>query len=380
MKIAILYNFLDNIGGAEIMCLNLARELNADIYTTNINKGRIKIMGFEDQIKNIFSIGKIPVNAPIRQQIVLMRFERLKLRNKYDLYIIFGEWALSGALNNHPNIWYIHSPIREIWDMYEGIRNNLLWYKRPFFDMWVYYNRHLNKKYLKSVDRSVCNSLNTQKKIKQYLNIDSKILYPLIETTDFHFNKSGDYWLSVNRLINHKRVEIQLKAFEKLPLEKLIIVGSYEKSNHIRSYANHIKKIKPKNVEIKSFVSQKELIDLYANCKGTLTTSKDEDFGRLPIESMASGKPVIAPNEGGYKETVIDGRTGILIDDIDETKLMETIKKISRKLESTKIQQQYKTQCQKQAKNFDKQTFMKKLNEEIDKVLNRKNGFKNIND
>ena len=68
-KIAIFHNYMDNIGGAERVGLTLARELNADFYTTNIDKEKIKKMGFSDI--NLISIGKIPVNAPFRQQMAL---------------------------------------------------------------------------------------------------------------------------------------------------------------------------------------------------------------------------------------------------------------------------------------------------------------------
>ena len=66
-----------------------------------------------------------------------------------------------------------------------------------------------------------------------------------------------------------------------------------------------------------NWIDYKNLIDLYSNCKGFIATAKDEDFGMSPVEAMASGKPVIAANEGGYRETIIDGVTGKLIDNID---------------------------------------------------------------
>ena len=112
MKIAIFHNYMDNIGGAEKVTLTLAKELNADIFTTNINKKKIKKMGFHNL--NIKSIGKIPINAPFRQQAALYKFRKLNLKNKYDFYIISGDWAMAGAVNNRPNLWYVHSPIREI--------------------------------------------------------------------------------------------------------------------------------------------------------------------------------------------------------------------------------------------------------------------------
>jgi len=351
---------MDNIGGAEMVALYLAKELNADIYTTNINPEQIKKMGFEEILPRIYSIGKIPINAPLKQQFALWRFRLLNLGNKYDFYIIDGDWAMSGAVKNKPNLWYVHSPIREIWDLYDYVRKNSVpSILRPLFDMWVFYNRYLNKKYTKKVDIMVCNSLNTKNRVKKYLNRDALVINPPTKTSDFHFGKTGDYWLSVNRLLNMKRIDLQLEAFTKLPNEKLIIVGSYEQARHFKEYAEYCNKIKPINVEIRSWVSRSELIELYANCKGFITTSKDEDFGLSVVEALASGKPVIAPNEGGYKETVLDGTTGMLIDDINTEKLIESIKKIGEELVQAPIK--YKDVCTKQALRFDLKTFIEQV-------------------
>jgi len=374
MKIAIFHNFLDNIGGAEIVTLILAKELNADIYTTNIDKEKIKKMGFTESLNRIYSIGKIPKNAPFRQQLTLWKFSRLKLKNKYEVYIISGDWAITGAINNKPNLWYVYSPIREIYDLKNYVKRNMMpFWKRPIFNIWANYNIKSNKKYVKNINLIVSISKIVQLRVKYYFNRDSEIISPPIDTINYEYKKNGNYWLSVNRLINHKRVEIQLKAFEKLPLEKLIIVGSYEGASYFQKYANHIKKIKPKNVEIKNWIDSYELKELYSNCKGFITTSLNEDFGLTPVEAMASGKPIIAPNEGGYKETVINGKTGVLIDDINVDKLKDAIEKLSDELKSKKNQQHFKTECQKQAKKFNKEIFMKKINEKLEEVLKTKN-------
>lgn len=351
MKIAIFHNFMDNIGGAEVVDLILARELHADIYTTNIDRGKIKKMGFESD--NIFSIGKIPLNAPWRQEAAYWKFKKLNLGNKYDFYIIAGDWAMSGALHNKPNLWYVYSPMREIFDLYEYTREHTVpkW-KRPFFDVWVKGRRYLIKRDVKNIDSIISISNNIQNRVKKYLDKDSTVIYPPTETDKFYYNKNGDFWLSVNRLINHKRLEIQLEAFRQLPDEKLIIVGSYESASHFRHYADHIIKNKPDNVEIKSWISNEELIGLYADCKGFITTSLDEDYGMNVVEAMASGKPVIAPNEGGYKETIIDGETGILIDNIYSDKLISAIRSIGHNPET------YREACQNQAKKFDMKIFI----------------------
>src|SRR3989344_485737 len=361
-KIAIFHNSLDNIGGAEIVDLILARELNADIYTTNIDGEMIKKMGYDDVLPRIFSIGKVPLNAPLRQELINWRFRKLDLKKKYDFYFIAGDWAMSGAVKNKPNLWYVFSPTREIWDLKDFVKKiDVPWFLKWLFDTWVLIRRHFFRRDIRHVEKIISTSKNVQKRMKEYFNLNSKIIYPPVETSKFKYRKNGDYWLSVNRLIDHKRVDMQLKAFSKLPNEKLIIVGSYEQSRHFRKHANKIKKISPKNVEIMSWISENELIELYANCKGFITTSMNEDFGVTPIEAMASGKPVIAPNEGGYKETIIDGKTGILIDNINVDKLVDAIKMMSEELRSKKNQIKYKEACQEQAKKFDTKILIKKI-------------------
>ena len=359
MKIAIFHNYMDNIGGAELVDLIMAKELGADIYTTNIDKEKIEKMGFSTE--NIFSIGKIPINAPFRQEVAYWKFRNLNLKDKYDFYIIAGDWAMSAAVHNKPNLWYVYSPIRELYDLNKYIRKNIVpsvylgKLNRYIFDVWVFYRKFFNKLDIKHVQKIVCISKNVQGRVKKYLKRDSNIIYPPTQTQKYYYQKNGDFWLSVNRLVANKRVDIQLKAFSKIPDEKLVIVGSYENSEHFKKYADLCKKIKPENVEIKSWVKEEELLSLYANCKGFLTTSIDEDYGMTPVEAMASGKPVIAPNEGGYKETIINNKTGILIDNINPEKLAEAIKVLGKNPE------RYKTACQEQAVKFSTKAFIEKI-------------------
>jgi glycosyltransferase involved in cell wall biosynthesis len=359
MKIAVFHNFLDNIGGAEIVALTLARDLNADVYTTNYDMEKIKKMGFSD-IK-IHSLGKIPLNPPFRQQIALMRFRKLNLRKKYDLYIIAGDWAVSGAVNNKPNLWYVHSPTNELWASYEYVRKNTVpWFMRLIFDLWVLVNRHLMRKYAKNADKIACNSENTKARIRKYLSREARVINPPIETSFYKCGKNKGFWLSVNRLTRHKRIDLQMKAFAKMPDEKLIAVGSYEKGSRLfDKYEQYLKKLKPENMEIISWTDFKTLRKLYSECRGFITTSRKEDFGMTAVEAMASGKPVIAPNEGGYRESVVNGKTGILIDNIDPEKIVNAVKEIG------KNPGKYKNACLKQAKQFDTKVFIRKIREII---------------
>lgn len=377
MRIAVFHNFIDNIGGSEIVALTLARELNADLYTTNIDANKISRMGFSDILPRIKSIGKLPKNAPFRQQIALWRFRKLNLGNKYDFYIISGDWAMSGVVNNHPNLWYTHSPLNELWQFKDYIKQEVLsWWKRPLYEVWVWFNRKLTLNYAGHVDGWVCNSKNTQDRIKKFYNKDAEIIYPPVDTSKFYYLPAKNYWLSVNRLITHKRIELQLKAFSKLPGEKLIIVGSYEKgARQFESYKKYIENLKTDNVEIINWASDEQLVKLYAECKGFITTAKDEDFGMTPVEAMASGKPVIAPDEGGYNETVVNGKTGILLDDVNPGKLIDAIKQISKEIHNNP--EKYKTICQNRAKLFDKYIFVERIVRKMDKKENQVLFFRN---
>jgi glycosyltransferase involved in cell wall biosynthesis len=366
MKIAIFHNFMDNIGGAEYVDLILAREFDADIYTTNIDKEKISKMGFKDVLPRMFSIGKIPLNAPFRQEAAYWKFRNINIEKrfnkKYDFYFIGGDWAMSAAVHNKPNLWYVYSPIREIYDLYEYTReHNVPWFAKWIFDIWVRYHRFMNKINIRHVDKIVCISKNVKTRIKKYLNKDSIVVYPPTETSKFKYGENKGYWLSVNRLITHKRVDMQLKAFAKMPNKRLIVVGSYEKSRHFQEYANYIKRLKPSNVEIKSWVSNDELTKIYAHCTGLITTSHDEDYGMNVVEAMASGKPVIAPNEGGYKETVLDRVTGILINNVDVDKIVSAVKQISK--DPTK----YKEACIAQSKLFDVRVFIDRIKKELER-------------
>ena len=358
MRIAVFHNFLDNIGGAEMVALTLASELKADLYTTVFDREKIKKMGFSKIA--IKTIGGVPINAPLRQQAALWRFRNLNLGKSYDLYIIAGDWAISGAVNNRPNIAYVHSPVREIWDLTDYTRENIVpFFLRPLFDGWVWENRRLNRFYFQNADLLLSNSQNTKNRIKKYFNREAEVVYPPIFLERFKNRPSENFWLSVNRLLGHKRIGLQIEAFRDMPEEKLVIIGSFEKAWHFRGYAQRMKAIAPKNVEIKSWVDFQELADLYSRCKGVIATSKDEDFGLSAVEAMASGKPVIAPNEGGYKETIIDGQTGMLVDGLDSPGLCRAVKKLEETGEALR------ENCISRAKLFSKDVFMEKIKRQI---------------
>jgi len=363
MKIAIFHNYLDNIGGAEMVTLKLAEALQADVYSCAANTEYIKKMGFDVAVKLISPISNKP---PFRQQMSARAFAKLDLGQKYDMYIISGDWAVGGLVHNKPNLWYAHGPKRELWDMYEYTRREIVpdgkYLKnlhRYIFDLWVHYNRFIDRRYVANADQIVCNSKTVQARIKKYYNRDATVIYPPTDVDKYHHQPAGDYWLSVNRTSPAKRIEIQTEAFAQMPDKKLIMVATYEQTETFLAYRNKIASTKPDNVTLLAHVSQAELIDLYANCRGFITTAQEEDFGLTAIEAMAAGKPVIAPNEGGYRESVVDGETGLLIDNIDASKLTAAVQQLDTDPDT------YKEVCTQRAQKYSTAAFITGIKKQI---------------
>lgn len=225
---------------------------------------------------------------------------------------------------------------------------------------------------VENIDYIVTNSEYTKSRINKIYNRDSSVVYPPVD--DSFFSDSdilGDYWISINRLVRHKRIEIQLEAFEKIPSEKLIIVGGFDldSSQYVKTLYSKL----PTNVSHEGFLDDEELQNILKHSKGFITTAKNEDFGMSAVEAMAAGKPVIAPNEGGYKESVINNETGILIDNLDSDKLKDAILKISDELKESP--DKYRSACIERAKEFSTENFVRGIEKEIQKIREYPNSF-----
>jgi glycosyltransferase involved in cell wall biosynthesis len=218
---------------------------------------------------------------------------------------------------------------------------------------------------VKNLQTIVANSKNVSERIRRYYKRDSAVIHPPIDIKHLVNRESSDYWLSVNRLTPEKRVREQIESFNLLTKERLIIIGGHD-DNH-REYVNDLEEKAAYNIQFLGTVSDRELIELYAHCKGFITTALDEDFGMSAVEALASGKPVIAPNEGGYKETIIDGETGILIDAVTSEKIIEAINKINEVLKTEP--QRYNIPCRKRAEEFGTDVFEKKMRVAINAAM-----------
>lgn len=215
-----------------------------------------------------------------------------------------------------------------------------------------------NKENLREIQDVVTNSQNIKDKVFKKYKRQSDIVYPPIETEKYSYKPHKGYWLSINRIVPLKRIEIQLDAFRKTPEENLIIIGDFES----KEYYNYLQSIKPENVKFLGVVREDEKIQKLSECKGFIFTAQDEDFGMSVVEATASGKPVIAPHEGGCIETIKESVTGELITDIDADKLAESILKMAPNVEL------YREACLLHARKFDVFFFTEKMIQHIEKA------------
>jgi glycosyltransferase involved in cell wall biosynthesis len=340
VRIAIFHDYFGAVGGGERLVVAMARILDADIITTNTDAvQRI------DPTVRVVSLGKT-LSFPLLKQIsASILFYCSDFTHQYDFFIFSGNWAHFAAHRHHPNLWYCNTPTRLFYDQYQSFISRQNFFRRPAARLWITLHRYLDRRSIGFTDTIVVNSKNVQARVKQYYQRDSAIIYPCIDTSRFSCREYGNFWLSVNRLYPEKRIGLQIRVFRELPAEQLLIAGGYSEGDHASEYVQKITRDLPPNVTVLGEVSEEKLIDLYSRCRGLICTAVDEDFGLTPLEAMASGKPVVAVNEGGFRETVTP-QTGLLVEATQDI-IASAVKTISRNPEA------YREACIARAREFD---------------------------
>jgi len=367
MRTALVHDRLTGLGGSERVALVLAKAFKADIYTAKYISEKNYSEFKKFRVQEVNPIPDLPISHvhPLIRMLDAAKFSSLRDLRKYDLLLTSGEWAHFAAKNNPRNLWYCYSPNRALYDLRKKISSRYSVFWRFMFNRWASFWTTRDQKAVKHVCKIATLSKTVALRIKKFYKRDAEIIYPPVELTKFYFRTPEDYYLSVQRLMPEKRVELQLQTFERLPTEKLIIVGKAESNKEYQKKLSRWIERLP-NVEWRKEVSDKELKELYARCKATIQTPVDEDFGLIAIESMASGKPCIAVDEGGFRETIIHGKTGLLIKKPYVKNFVDAIKNFEKYDFDPKI-------CQKRAGEFSEKKFVKKIRKIAMEVLSQEN-------
>lgn len=235
------------------------------------------------------------------------------------------------------HICYCHTPPRFLWGFSGEKVNGLL---KPYFNFLRNYDLVSSKR----VDIWVAGSANAKERIRQMYQADSKVIYPFIDRERFTPEESfdGGYYLVISRLTGYKKIDLIIKAANKLKIP-LKIVGSGPEEIKLR-------KIAGPTIEFLGGVSDKTLNLLILGCK-VLVIAAEEDFGLTPLEAQFAGKPVVAYKKGGALETVIPGETGIFFEEQSVSSLVEALTKLD-KIGFDRIK------CKVQAEKFSKENFL----------------------
>ena len=159
------------------------------------------------------------------------------------------------------------------------------------------------------VDYYVANSKTVAERLQRYYRRESEVIYPPVAVDDFSpidTSGLGDYYLMVGELVAYKRPELAIEVFNRTG-KKLIIIGGGQMLPQLRALAKS-------NVSILGSQPFDVLKYHYARCRALIFPG-EEDFGIVPVEAMASGRPVIAFKRGGATETVVDGHTGVFFNE-----------------------------------------------------------------
>lgn len=359
LNIALVHEWLTNVAGSERVLLELKKLFpKAPIFTSVFEPTKAKPFA-KFEVKTSF-LQKLPYMKTKRELLVPLTpfaFEQFDL-SKYDLVISNTSMAAKGVITKPETIHisYCNTPPRYLWDAQidpRGKGGKLAFLKRNVTHKMRIWDRLAADR----VDYYFANSGYVGKRIKKYYGRESIVVYPPVDVDRFKIAPSKDvkdYFLFVSRLIGYKKCDLVIDAFNDLGLP-LKIIGTGPDKPLLQKKAK-------KNIEFLGFLSDEEIKNYYSEAKAFIFPA-EEDFGIVPVEAMASGRPVIAFNGGGAKETVIDGLTGTFFDEQTPQCLIDCVKKFdAEKYDSEKIRNH--------SLKFSADKFRTNFTEQVEKILN----------
>ncbi len=348
LKTAIVHEWFVNYAGSERVVESLVNVFpDADVFAL--------VDYLNDELRKIILKGKYAKTSYIQK----LPFAKTKHRNYLPLFpsaieklnlsgydlIISSSHAVAKGIKKNKNqlhITYCHSPMRYVWDQAE---NYLRGFKGTAAKIFINYLRKWDLKSALKVNYFIANSHHIAEKIKRIYERDAEVIYPPVDVSKFSVETNKeDYYLAASRMVPYKKLNLVVEAFNDMSDKKLIVAGSGPEKNKIRAMA-------ASNTKIVGNLSRQELKSYMKKAKAFVFAA-EEDFGIILVEAMACGTPVIALNKGGAKESVINGKTGILFDGQNP----KSIKKAVLKFEEQKNSFDSEI-IRKHAEKFSRQIF-----------------------
>ena len=366
LRIAIVQDYIKEFGGAESVLESLSEIFpDAPIYTTlykpeflGPHRDRLEKKWGNRVHQSFFQY--IPFAHKIISPLRLLSPLAFKSFNfsDFDIIITSATGAYFPNLVNKKNaklICYCHTPPRYLYGLPTArnfTKNKIIYALIQFLNHFL---RLVDFKSAQNVDQFIANSQTTATRIQKFYRRDAIIINPPIDLPNKNSQnltsdklKSENYFLAGGRLARAKRYDIAIQACNKLGL-KLKIFG-----RDFANFAEELKAIAGSTIEFLGEIDQQQKAKLYSQAQAFIFCSDNEDFGIVPVESMAYGCPVVAYKSGGTTETVLDGKTGIFFDELTGESCALAIKKFQQ----SKINSQ---DCISRAAEFSTEKFISKI-------------------
>lgn len=323
MRVAIVHYWLVGMRGGERVLEALCDMYpDADIFTHVVAPDAISEKLRRRKIKTTF-ISRLPrARSNYKSYLPLMplALEQLDLRG-YDLIISSESGPAKGIIPaaEAVHVCYCHTPMRYVWNMYAEYRASAGFIARASMPFVTHYLRTWDQCAAARVDRFVANSRAVSARIRKYYRRNAIVVHPPVDVDSFTRlprSEIGDFYLLAGELVAYKRPDLAVRAFNTAG-KKLVVVGGGDMLPAIRRLAGP-------TIDVLGPQPFARLRELYARCRA-LVFPGEEDFGIVPVEAMASGRPVIAYGRGGVLDTVIDSVTGTLFEEQSEEALLDAV-------------------------------------------------------
>ncbi len=310
-KIAIVYDWVNKWGGAERVLLTLHEMFpDAPLYTSVHNPATARWAKVFPKVYTSW-LNNLPFAKSHHQWFawaIPPAFESFNF-DQYDLVISVTSFAAKGIITkpHTRHISYCLTPTRFLWSHADHYKTALF---GPLFEYLKYWDKIASNR----PDKLIAISKTVQKRITDYYHKQSDIIYPPVDTEYFvpAENSKNDYFLCVGRMESYKNSRKIIEIFNEIEAS-LIVVGTGNEESKLKNIARP-------NINFVGQVNDPKLLEYYQNCKAVIFWH-EEDFGIIPVEAMACGKPIMGLNQGGVSETVINNLTGILVsDDVEQLK------------------------------------------------------------
>ena len=323
MKVAIIHYWLVTMRGGERVLERICRLYpQADIFTHVYDPTAMSPLLRSKNVKTTF-IQKLPYATKLYQKylpLMPMALEEIDLSD-YDLVISAEAGPAKGVIArpDATHVCYCHSPMRYIWDQYHTYKASAGLLTRLSMPLIAHGLRQWDVTSAARVDTFAANSQFVAQRIRKYYRREATVVHPPVSVDLFSPAADLDsYFLWVGQLVPYKGCDIAIEAFNRLKLPLLIVGDGAQKAR--------LKKIAGSTIRFAENMSLDQLRNAYARAQALVFTAK-EDFGIVPIEAQASGRPVIAYGAGGALETVRDNETGLFFPEQTADSLVEAVER-----------------------------------------------------